>query len=125
VLIQVPGCSMYLPARRVGDHLLQPLPHQEDVLFADADERLDLIHGALSQADLATPTFEVLGSPARWIFDSPSGFGPNRDIRTQLALSHPELRAKGLARLLTATANSPDGCTTGAVPGSTWSSPTP
>jgi AcrR family transcriptional regulator len=76
---------------------------KEDVLFADADERLDLIHSALSEADPATPTLEVLGSLANQIFGSPSGiFGPNRDIRTQLALSHPELRAKGLERLLTA-----------------------
>ena len=76
---------------------------KEDVLFADADERLDLIHGALSQADPATPTLEVLGSLANQIFDSPTGIvGPNRDIRTQLALSHPELRAKGLERVLKA-----------------------
>jgi len=76
---------------------------KEDVLFADADERLDLIHGALSQADPATPALEVLGSLANQIFGSSTGiFGPNRDIRTQLALSHPDLRAKGLERLLTA-----------------------
>jgi AcrR family transcriptional regulator len=76
---------------------------KEDVLFADADERLDLIHDALSQADPARPTLEVLGSVANQIFGSPMGiFGPNRDIRTQLALSHPELRAKGLERLLRA-----------------------
>jgi AcrR family transcriptional regulator len=76
---------------------------KEDVLFADADERLDLIHGALSQADPATPTLEVLGSLAIQIFGSPTGiFGPNRDIRIQLALSHPDLRAKGLERVLTA-----------------------
>jgi AcrR family transcriptional regulator len=76
---------------------------KEDVLFADADERLGLLHGALSQADPATPTLAVLGSLANQIFESPTGiFGPNRDIRTQLALSHPELRAKGLERVLTA-----------------------
>ena len=76
---------------------------KEDVLFADADERLSLIHDALSQADPATPTLQVLGALANQIFGSPTGiFGPNRDIRTQLALSHPDLRAKGLERLLTA-----------------------
>ena len=76
---------------------------KEDVLFADADERLDLIRDALSQTDPATPIVEALGSLASQIFGSPTGiFGPNRDIRTQLALSHPELRAKGLERLLTA-----------------------
>jgi AcrR family transcriptional regulator len=76
---------------------------KEDVLFADADERLDLIHSALSQADPATPTLQVLGSLANQIFGSSTGiFGPNRDIRTRLALSHPELRAKGLERLITA-----------------------
>ena len=76
---------------------------KEDVLFADADERLDLVHDALSRADPAMPTVEVLGSLADQIFGSPTGiFGPNRDIRARLALSHPELRAKGLERLLTA-----------------------
>jgi AcrR family transcriptional regulator len=76
---------------------------KEDVLFADADERLDLVHDALSQADPAASTIEVLGSLANQVFGSSAGiFGPNRDIRTQLALSHPELRAKGLERVLTA-----------------------
>jgi AcrR family transcriptional regulator len=76
---------------------------KEDVLFADADERLDLIRDALSRVDPATPAVEVIRSVADRIFASPTGiFGPHRDTRTRLALRHPDLRAKGLERLLAA-----------------------
>jgi AcrR family transcriptional regulator len=76
---------------------------KEDVLFADTDERLDLIRAALSGADPDTPTIEVIRSAAAQIFRSPTGiFGPHRATRAQLALHHPGLRAKAMQRLLAA-----------------------
>jgi AcrR family transcriptional regulator len=76
---------------------------KEDVLFADTDERLDLIRAALSGADPDTPTIDVIRSVATQMFQSPIGiFGPHRATRAQLALRHPGLRAKAMQRLLAA-----------------------
>jgi AcrR family transcriptional regulator len=76
---------------------------KEDVLFADADERIEMVREALSRSDPGLSTVEAIRSVDNDMFGSAAGiFGPHRATRARLAMSHPELRAKGLQRLLTA-----------------------
>lgn len=76
---------------------------KEDVLFADTDDRLDLLRQSLAMAGADTPTIEVLRVVAAEIFAAPEGIlGPHRAVRAELTLGHPELRAKALERMLAA-----------------------
>jgi AcrR family transcriptional regulator len=78
-------------------------PAKEDVLFADADERIDLVREVLSGSDTDASISDVFHSVADVVLGSQAGiFGPHRATRARLAMSHPELRAKGLQRMLVA-----------------------
>jgi AcrR family transcriptional regulator len=76
---------------------------KDEVLFADTDERLALLREALSRADPGAPTIDVLRAVLDQVLGSTVGIlGPHRTTRARLTLEHPELRARGLDRILTA-----------------------
>jgi AcrR family transcriptional regulator len=78
---------------------------KEEVLFADTDERIELMRQALAEVPPGTPTAETLRLVAARVLSSSTGlFGPDpeRATRVQLVLSRPELRARGLERMLAA-----------------------
>jgi AcrR family transcriptional regulator len=76
---------------------------KEDVLFADTDERLELMREALAGMAPGTPAREVVRQVTAHMLTSSAGlFGPERATRVELVLSRPELRARGLERLLAA-----------------------
>lgn len=76
---------------------------KEEVVFADTDERLNRLREALAGVDPATPTIDVLRSVVGGMFASSAGIvGPNREVRAELTLNHPHLRAKALERMFAA-----------------------
>jgi AcrR family transcriptional regulator len=76
---------------------------KEDVLFADTDERLELMREALAGVAPGVPAREVVRQVTAHMLTSSAGlFGPERATRVELVLSRPELRARGLERLLAA-----------------------
>jgi AcrR family transcriptional regulator len=78
---------------------------KEDVLFADTDERIELMRQALAEVPPGLPTGQALRQVAARVLTSSTGlFGPDpeRATRVQLVLSRPELRARGLERMLAA-----------------------
>jgi AcrR family transcriptional regulator len=76
---------------------------KDEVLFADTDERLALLRDALSRADPGAPTIAVLRAVFDQVLGSTVGIlGPHRTTRARLTLERPELRARGLDRILTA-----------------------
>lgn len=77
-------------------------PSKEDVLFADTDERLDLMRTAWSALPDGTRPVDAVRRVIAEVFDSQAGmlgFGP---VKLRLTLDRPELRAKGLERLFAA-----------------------
>jgi AcrR family transcriptional regulator len=76
---------------------------KEDVLFADTDERIELMRSAVAELAPDTPITEGIQQVAARVLTSSTGmFGPDRATRARLVMSRPELRAKGMERLLTA-----------------------
>jgi len=78
-------------------------PSKEDVLLADADERMELIRDVLGRLPAGTPPLAALRQVIDAAFsDSSAMFGNDRHVRVALVLDRPELRAKAMQRLLTA-----------------------
>jgi AcrR family transcriptional regulator len=76
---------------------------KEEVLFADTDERIEALRQTLAEAAPGAPAAETLRRVAERLLASDAGlFGPERTTRVELVLRRPELRARGLERLLAA-----------------------
>ncbi|MQA87666.1 MAG: TetR family transcriptional regulator [Streptosporangiales bacterium] len=76
---------------------------KEDVVFADTDERLELMRSAWSTLPEGTPPVDAVRRVIAGVFSSGAGvLGFDRGVRLRLTLDRPELRAKGLERLFTA-----------------------
>jgi AcrR family transcriptional regulator len=78
-------------------------PTREDVVFADTDERIEAMRGALATLPAGTPPGQAIHAMVERVFATGDGmFGPDRAPRTALVLGRPELRAKAMERLLSA-----------------------
>lgn len=79
-------------------------PSKEDVLFADTDERLQLMQGILHDRPSGTTPIGAFRAIIDLIFASAASdlVGAHQAPRLRLVLAHPELQGSALRRLLAA-----------------------
>ncbi len=78
-------------------------PSKEDILLADADERIELIRDVIDRLPAGTPPHVAIRAMLDAVFaESGAMVADNRQLRAALVLERPELRAKALERLLAA-----------------------
>jgi AcrR family transcriptional regulator len=79
-------------------------PSKEDVLFADTDERLELMRGLLSDLPAGTTPIGAFESIIDRIFATAAGdlVGARQGVRLRLIMEHPDLQGCALRKLLTA-----------------------
>jgi AcrR family transcriptional regulator len=78
---------------------------KEDVLFADTDERIDLLRAAISELPAGTALADGVHRIATRVLASPPGLlgdAGDQPTRLRLLLGRPELQASGMRRLLVA-----------------------
>ncbi len=74
---------------------------KDDVLFADTDERLEMLWSSLANRTPGEHPIDALRRVAQEILPNTADelLGAHRDERTKVILARPDLQARGLARL--------------------------
>lgn len=77
---------------------------KEEVVFADTDERIQVLRDTLAALPAGTSPAQALQAWCDEVFADPDGglFGPARDVRVELIMRRPELRGRAFERVFTA-----------------------